>query len=133
MTFISNRELWTAINSKMFLGIERSHVQYFIDRVGKHDRVRELERVGPNMFRVHRVGGLDALLVYCADEYILSEQFVDEVLGEFPDVQIVTNLSSWNRITDEAKAEAKRRGCQVLDLSGVYGSLNRDARAIRDL
>jgi hypothetical protein len=129
----TNRELWTALNTKQFVGSESSDIQYFVERIGSHDKVRELKRVGRRLFRVHRTGRLDTLLVYCADEYILSEQFVHDVLADHRDVQVITNLSSWNKITAEASEEAKRRGCRVLDLSGVYGALYRDARSIRDV
>lgn len=128
----TNRELWRALNASQFVGSESSDVLYCVERVGGHDKVGELERVGPRLFRVHRTRGLDTLLVYCAHEYILSEQFVHDVLAECPEVQVITNLSSWNKITAEAAEEAKRRGCRVLDLSGAYGALNLDARSIRD-
>lgn len=121
----SNRELWRALGRKTFVGSESSEIEYFVDRVGGHDKVAELERIQPKLFRVHRTSGLDPLLVYCADEYMLSEDFVLNVLEEFPETQVIANLSSWNHITPEAVEEASRRGCQVWDLSGIYRALNR--------
>lgn len=129
----SNRELWKAVNSRRFLGSESSDVEYFVDRIGSHDKVRELERIGSRLFRVHRTPSLGSLLVYCADEYILSEDFVHEVLAECPEVQVIANLSSWNKITPEAAEEGNRRGCRVFDRAGIYQALYRHAKTIRDL
>jgi hypothetical protein len=126
----TNREFWSALNNRQFVGNESTEVEYFRNRIGAHDKVVELESIGQKLFRVHRSSGLRPLVVYCADEYIVSEDFVQRVVDEYPEVQFITNLSSWNRITPEAAAEARRHGCQVCDLSGIYGALNRNARTV---
>jgi hypothetical protein len=129
----SNRELWRAINSERFVRSESSDVEYFVERIGSHDKVTQLERLGPKLFRVWRSSGLDEVIVYCADEYILSEDSVRTILEECPETQVIANLSSWNSITQEADDEAQRRDCRVFDLSGMYRALNHATEAIRDL
>lgn len=116
-------EFWGALNARRLAAYELNCVEYFIDRIESHDRVARLVRRGFQLFDVERLHR-STLRMYCADEYLLSEVFVQDVMGRHPGVQVITNLSAWNSYSDEAQSEALRLGARICDLSETYRALN---------
>ena len=123
LAVLSRRELWGALNVPRLDYYDTNSAKYFKERIGTHHAVKELIREGSDLFRVERKNH-ESLLVFCADEYVLSQTNVRSILQQHPDVDVISNLSAWNKYTPLAAKEAKSFQSRVFDLSGIYGALN---------
>lgn len=119
------RQLFGALNDADIAKYDHNSVAYFVKRTAAHKQVKRLDRVDEFDFIVHR-DNLKPLRIFVADEYMLSEAFVLDVLEVHPEVDVIANLSSWNSYTLQAAHRAEELGAKVLDLSGLTAALYRD-------
>ena len=124
-------ELFTALNNPRFRGSQLGAVRHFIETLGRHDRVSNPVRVATKVFDVERTGGLDVVRIYAANEYILTEQFVDDVLDVFPTTVLIANISNWNKQTAEAMGRARERNSVVVDRRELFRALNFSVERLR--
>lgn len=124
-------EFFTALNSKRFKGSQLGTIHHFVETVRRHDRVSGLVRAATKVFDIERIGGLDVVRVYVADEYMLPEQFVDDVLDVFPTTVLIANISPWNNETPEALSRARERNSVVVDRRELFRALNFNVKRLR--
>jgi len=68
-----------------------------------HKNISSVSRYDDIVFEVTRTDQDDKLTIFCADEYVGGVTFVQHVLSEYPNCNIISIGGGWNGYTSEAK------------------------------
>jgi hypothetical protein len=106
-------------------------IEFFKKSVLSHSQVEKLEVHGPQFYTIKRKLCSD-LRLHLTNIYIVSEADVLEIMGDYPGVNCILTISSWNSYSYAAKQLAKQNCIGLFRTSEFYGALNYDGQKFLD-
>lgn len=85
---------------------------------------KESQEFYKSIIEIRRKGLHPTIRAYIADVYILTASDVSEVLNDYPGIDCIVVISTWDHYTDMAKQEARSNGVGVFTLVEFLEALN---------
>lgn len=101
-----------------------TQIDFFEQAIAAHDKVSDLSALGPQVFRITRVGDMSDVTIYLTNLYTVGYADVVGILSERPEVDCIVTASTWNGYTDGAKLYAKQRRVGLFEFKELMGALN---------
>jgi len=106
-------------------------IEAFKKFVSTKPTVQKVEQLGPQLFKIHRVGK-DDITVHLTNIYIVSEADVQEILADNPQIDCIVTISAWNSYTKDAKNLAKENKIGLFKFKEFLGAVYYDGNKFLD-
>lgn len=105
-------------------GVQFSNIMFLNKIITGHKNVRELTRENDIEFAVSRIKQNDIIKILCVDEYVLSESRAQQIVIDFPNVDIIYIGGKWNKSSPEATTYCRTRKIGVYNSGGINGAIS---------
>ena len=85
--------------------------------------VNSVERLEEQIFKINRNGGLNDIVIYVVDAYVLGKGAALEIIEENPSIDAILVISNWDSYTYEAKKAAEERNVEIYDFGGLMSAV----------
>jgi hypothetical protein len=103
----------------------RTSLEFFVQAIGGHVKVKELTAVDDQVFVLERVG-LPDVRVWVCDVYTLGVADYMAIRERDPSIDCVVTMSGYNQYTPQTKAQGLAEGVGVFKFAELMGALHRD-------
>ncbi len=98
-------------------------IQYFLDAIGGHNKVRKIEQVEEQLFKITKTNGRK-VLVHLTNIYVVSEAEVIEIMSSHNHIDAIVTISTWNSYSVNGKEVAKANKIGLFLMDEFMGALN---------
>ncbi|MCM3454921.1 hypothetical protein M3685_13415 [Heyndrickxia oleronia] len=98
-------------------------IQYFLDAIGRHNKVRKIEQVEEQLFKITKTNGRK-MLVHLTNIYVVSEAEVIEIMSSHNHIDAIVTISTWNSYSVSGKGIAKANKIGLFLMDEFMGALN---------
>ena len=105
-------------------GVSFSTISFMEEVLGSKSGIIAFERTKDIVFHIRFDNGNEYVFVLIAD-YITSAAKVRELHIAFPEAQFIVLGGNWMRATDDAVAEAKSLGVEIMPLRSFIAALHK--------
>ncbi|WP_339148234.1 MULTISPECIES: hypothetical protein [unclassified Sutcliffiella] len=98
-------------------------IQYFLDAIGSHNKVRKIEQVEKQLFKITKTNGRN-VLVHLTNFYSVSEAEVIEIMSSHNHIDAIVTISTWNSYSVSGKEVAKANKIGLFLIDEFMGALN---------
>lgn len=98
-------------------------IQYFLDAIGRHNKVRKIEQVEEQLFEITKTNGRK-VLVHLTNIYVVSEAEVIEIMSSHNRIDAIVTISTWNSYSVSGKEVAKANKIGLFLMDEFMGALN---------
>lgn len=98
-------------------------IQYFLDAIGRHNKVRKIEQVEEQLFKITKTNGRK-MLVHLTNIYVVSEAEVIEIMSSHNHIDAIVTISTWNSYSVSGKEIAKANKIGLFLMDEFMGALN---------
>ncbi len=98
-------------------------IQYFLDAIGGHNKVRKIEQVEEQLFKITKTNG-KKVLVHLTNIYVVSEAEVFEIMSSHDHIDAIVTISTWNSYSISGKEVAKANKIGLFLMDEFMGALN---------
>ncbi|MCQ6267138.1 hypothetical protein M1K46_15885 [Fictibacillus sp. WQ 8-8] len=98
-------------------------IQYFLDAIGGHNKVRKIEQVEEQLFKITKTNGRK-VLVHLTNIYAVSEAEVIEIMSSHSHIDAIVTISNWNSYSVSGKEVAKANKIGLFLMDEFMGALN---------
>ncbi|WP_066074637.1 hypothetical protein [Neobacillus soli] len=98
-------------------------IQYFLDAIGRHNKVRKIEQVEEQLFKITKRNGRK-VLVHLTNIYVVSEAEVIEIMSSHNHIDAIVTISTWNSYSVSGKEVAKANKIGLFLIDEFMGALN---------
>ncbi|WP_270179825.1 hypothetical protein [Alkalihalobacillus sp. CinArs1] len=98
-------------------------IQYFLGAIGRHNKVRKIEQVEEQLFKITKTNGRK-VLVHLTNIYTVSEAEVIEIMSSHNHIDAIVTISTWNSYSVSGKDVAKANKIGLFLIDEFMGALN---------
>jgi len=100
-------------------------IKFFEDGIRAHNAVISVDKLSDQYYNIKRESKSD-LKVFLTNIYIVGIADVHEIKNQFPEVNCIVTISSWNSYSTEAKTFCNSQNIGLFKYSEFYGALYYD-------
>ncbi|MDR7074209.1 hypothetical protein [Fictibacillus barbaricus] len=101
-------------------------INFMEDRLSSHSKVSNLERLSDYYYLIKRSSNLRDIRLLITDEYTVGIADLIEHKKNYPEMNAILTVSSWNGYTKSVKNEAKKECIGIFVPGELLGALNID-------
>ncbi|WP_342536518.1 hypothetical protein [Sporosarcina sp. FSL K6-3508] len=101
-------------------------VVFLEDRLRSHSKVEEYKKISDYYYLIKRRPGLRNIKLLITDLYTIGMADFIEQKNNYPEMNAMLTISSWNGYTPSVKNEAKKEQIGIFVLAEFLGAINFD-------